>query len=127
MQPLISVQPHNSIRGIDVLHVPSPISQIQSAVQRHVSPRSKALCRWTAPGDRNNEYAHNDLPVFSFAGTKRPDLSAAYGAPDEEAALAFSELLKRLRPRIVNLHALSPAVSERLVDAAHSNRVLGQN
>ena len=72
-----------------------------------------------APGDVDDAYLHDDVPVFRFATERSADLSRAYGAPDPRAAQSFRSLIARLRPRIVHLHAQTAAVSARLVDAAH--------
>jgi glycosyltransferase involved in cell wall biosynthesis len=73
-----------------------------------------------APGDRDLAYAHAGVPVYRLAIQTRPELSHAYGAPDRRVAHSFGKLLRRLRPRIVHLHARTAAVSEMLVDAAHA-------
>jgi glycosyltransferase involved in cell wall biosynthesis len=72
-----------------------------------------------APGDFDDAYLHDDVPVYRFAAERSADLSRAYGAPDPRAARSFHAVIARLRPRIVHLHALTAAVSARLVDAAH--------
>ena len=73
-----------------------------------------------APGEVDDSYLHDDVPVFRFATGGGADLDRAYGAPDPRAARSFGALIARLRPRIVHLHALTAAVSVRLVDAAHA-------
>ena len=72
-----------------------------------------------APGDVDDAYRHDDVPVFRFATESRPDINRAYGAPDAGAAQSSRALIARLRPGIVHLHAHTAAVSVRLVDAAH--------
>ena len=48
-------------------------------------------------------------------------LELAYGVPDEIAAEGFRAILRKVRPRIVHLHARTSAISELLVDAAHDS------
>ena len=124
---MLSFRTRTSTGGLDVLHVPfTYFPDPVGGTEVYVAALAKALCgaglttAVAAPGDRNDEYVHDDVHVFRFAGVKKADLLEAYGAPDELAALAFSAILTRVRPRIVNLHARSSVVSERLVDAAHS-------
>jgi glycosyltransferase involved in cell wall biosynthesis len=71
-----------------------------------------------APGEAQDAYLHNDVPVFRFTTEHRPDLNRAYGAPDRRAAQAFRAIISHLRPRIVHLHAITAAVSVQLIDAA---------
>ena len=54
-----------------------------------------------APGDVDDSYLHDDLPIFRFATERGADLERAYGAPDPRAARSFMALIARLRPRIV--------------------------
>jgi glycosyltransferase involved in cell wall biosynthesis len=72
-----------------------------------------------APGNADNSYLHDDVPVFRFATDHDAGLAQAYGAPDQKAARSFRAVMECLRPRIVHLHAHTAAVSTRLVDAAH--------
>ncbi|MDX2150555.1 MAG: glycosyltransferase [Bryobacteraceae bacterium] len=64
-----------------------------------------------APGEQDEEYRVDGLPVFRFATSKRPGLRALYGEGDPAAAASFSQLLDRLSPDLVHLHAFTPAVS----------------
>jgi glycosyltransferase involved in cell wall biosynthesis len=70
-----------------------------------------------APAEVDSTYVHKNIPVFRFA-CGIADLASAYGAPDEDAAVSFRAILARSRPRIVHLHALTAAVSDRLADVA---------
>jgi glycosyltransferase involved in cell wall biosynthesis len=72
-----------------------------------------------APGNADNSYLHDDVPVFRFATDHDAGLAQAYGAPDQKAARSFRAVVECIRPRIVHLHAYTAAVSTRLVDAAH--------
>jgi glycosyltransferase involved in cell wall biosynthesis len=110
----------------DVLHVPytyfpDPIG----GTEVYVAGLAEMLRRYNlrnaiaAPGEFDDAYVHDDMPVFRFATERGPDLDRAYGAPDPRAVQSFGALLARLRPRIVHLHAHTAAVSIQLVDAAH--------
>jgi len=72
-----------------------------------------------APGVESGEYVNGGLAVYRFAIDPRRRLALAYGVPDEIAAEGFGAILRKIRPRIVHLHARTSAVSERLVDFAH--------
>ena len=74
-----------------------------------------------APGQEDSAYAHGGVPVYRLAIEPRPDPAQAYGAPDRRVAAAFHQLVARVRPQIVHLHARTAAVSGLLVDAAHAN------
>ena len=105
----------------------TPISPTRSAAPKSdVAGLAEALRPYgvhsavAAPGDVDDSYLHDDLPIFRFATERGADLDRAYGAPDPRAAQSFMALIARLRPRIVHLHASTAAVSVRLVDAAHA-------
>lgn len=111
--------------AVDVLHVPytyfpdAPggtevyVAGLAEALRSHGIPTAVA-----APGEADEAYLHHDVPVFRFAIVSGADLDRAYGAPDPRAARSFRDVIARLRPRIVHLHAHTAAVSVRLVDAA---------
>ncbi len=72
-----------------------------------------------APGQRSDRYEHDGLPVRRFS--VQPwvgDIRELYGHGDAQAAGAFGRILDEERPDIVHLHALTPAVSLRLVREA---------
>jgi glycosyltransferase involved in cell wall biosynthesis len=73
-----------------------------------------------APAAASATYEHAGLPVHRFATNLRPRLDLAYGAPDEIAAEGFGTIVAQVRPDIVHLHAITAAVSEKLVDVAHA-------
>ena len=111
----------------DVLHVPytffpDPVGGTEIYVVglaealRHYGVQSAVA----APGDVDDSYLHDEVPIFRFATGTGADLERAYGAPDPRAARSFTTLIARLRPGIVHLHALTAAVSVALVDAAHA-------
>ena len=91
------------------------VAALIAALRRHGIGSAVA-----APGDREQDYAHDGVPVYRLAVDPRPDLARAYGAPDPSAARSFGALLARLRPRIVHLHARTAAVSPALLDAARA-------
>lgn len=69
-----------------------------------------------APGDREERYFHDGIHVHRFAVRDRVgDVSELYGEGDPEPALQFVKILQRTSPDLVHLHALSPAVSLRVV------------
>jgi glycosyltransferase involved in cell wall biosynthesis len=77
-----------------------------------------------APGDRPRAYVHGGLHVHRFAGTGAGrDLRDLYGAGDGGAARGFRDVLERTDPDLVHLHAVSPAVSLRLVRETHRRGV----
>jgi glycosyltransferase involved in cell wall biosynthesis len=91
------------------------VAALISALQTHGIDGAVA-----APGEHDEVYAHAGVPVYRLATETRPELAHAYGTPDRQVAQLFGKLLRRLRPRIVHLHARTAAVSEALVDAAHA-------
>ena len=72
-----------------------------------------------APGIESSEYENEGLPVYRFAYDRTRRVELAYGLPDEIAAQSFRTIVRKVRPRIVHLHARTSAISELLVDAAH--------
>ena len=74
-----------------------------------------------APGPQNTESQHGKIAVYRFQRDARQRLAYAYGEPDEVAADSFRNLVQRLRPDIVHLHAHTAAVSERIADIAHES------
>lgn len=110
----------------DVLHVPyTYFPDAVGGTEIYVAGLASALRAFgiesaiAAPGEIDDAYRHDDVPVFRFAIELGGVLDGAYGAPDPIAAQSFRALIARLRPRIVHLHAHTAAVSVRLVDAAH--------
>jgi glycosyltransferase involved in cell wall biosynthesis len=110
----------------DVLHVPyTYFPDPVGGTEVYVAGLAEALRPYglqsavAAPGEVDDSYLHDDVPVFRFSIERSADLDRAYGAPDPKAAQSFRALLAQLRPRIVHLHAHTAAVSARLVDAAH--------
>jgi glycosyltransferase involved in cell wall biosynthesis len=73
-----------------------------------------------APATAAVTYEHAGVPVCRFATDLRPRLDLAYGLPDEIAAEGFGTIIARVRPDIVHLHARTSAVSEKLIDIAHT-------
>lgn len=75
-----------------------------------------------APGAMAARYRHAGLDVHRFAVDKGGGMAAAYGAPDEVAAHGFCDIVARLRPAVVHLHARTAAVSDLLIDVAQAAR-----
>jgi glycosyltransferase involved in cell wall biosynthesis len=71
-----------------------------------------------APALENAAYSHEGIPIYRFRTSPSLDLRDQYGEGDSDAAAAFDEILERIRPDIVHLHAFTSAVSLRLVRAA---------
>ncbi len=98
---------------------PDPIGGTEvyvEALARHLQ-RAGAQVAVAAPGGRNEEYRHEGIPVYRFASAAT-DLKSLYGGGDEQAAKAFGCILDQERPDIVHMHALTPAVSVRIVRQA---------
>lgn len=76
-----------------------------------------------APGTANEEYGHEGLRVFRFAGRKPMTLRELYGDGDPESAANFTAVLNRYRPDILHLHARSQAVSVLLARAAKAKGI----
>src|SRR5215831_8096686 len=74
-----------------------------------------------APDVKPNEYVIDGLAVYRFATDQSRRIELAYGIPDEIAAEGFRVVLRKVRPRIVHLHARTSAISELLIDAAHES------
>lgn len=65
-----------------------------------------------APGHEPARYTDRGIAVYRFGFTVNPpDVSMLYGDGDPEAARQFSAVLDGVRPDLVHLHAMSPAVS----------------
>ena len=64
-----------------------------------------------APGHEPARYTDRGIGVRRFGLTRNPDVSMLYGDGDPEAARQFSAVLDDVRPDLVHLHAMSPAVS----------------
>ncbi len=76
-----------------------------------------------APGAVNEEYGHEGMRVFRFAGRAAMTLRELYGDGDPESAANFSPILDRYRPDILHLHARSQAVSVLLARAARAKGI----
>lgn len=69
-----------------------------------------------APGSRNGHYKHNDLPIFRFATASGAlPLEYIYGEGDPVAAVNFEVVLDQTKPDLVHFHAMTPAISIRLL------------
>jgi glycosyltransferase involved in cell wall biosynthesis len=73
-----------------------------------------------APG----AYRHRGVPVRRFAvSAAPPDLADLYGEGDPVAAAAFAAVVEAERPDVVHLHALTAAVSLRLLRAVRARGI----
>lgn len=110
-----------------VLHVPfTYFPDAAGGTEVYVASLAKHLaalgyaCAVAAPADHNSSTVIDGIPVHRFAITAPQGLAHAYGRPDETAAASFADLVGRLRPAVVHLHARTAAVSERLIDIGHA-------
>lgn len=71
-----------------------------------------------APGNSRERYDHADTTVWRFPVSPAQDLSELYGEGDPVAAEGFGAILDEYHPDVVHLHALTSAVSIRLVGQA---------
>jgi glycosyltransferase involved in cell wall biosynthesis len=111
----------------DVLHVPYtyfPDASGGTEVYVRALAQRLSACGYpsavAAPGAAPAAYLDGGLRVYRFPSDVRPRRELAYGVPDEIAAEGFGTIVAQARPDIVHLHALTAAVSERLVDVAHA-------
>ena len=82
-----------SAASADLLHVPyTYFPEAVGGTEIYVAGLAEALRRCgvrsaiAAPGEADDSYLHDDLPVFRFATESGADLDRAYGAPDPRAA-----------------------------------------
>src|SRR5215469_10728271 len=73
-----------------------------------------------APAKYTSTSEHSGIVAYRFQTSAQPSLAHAYGASDAAAAASFAEVVDRLKPTIVHVHARSAAVSEKLVAAARN-------
>jgi len=71
-----------------------------------------------APAADTAEYDHRGLRVRRFKISKRLDLNGVYSEGDTLAAESFRELLHCEKPHVAHFHALTPAISLRLLREA---------
>lgn len=77
-----------------------------------------------APSGTRAFYTHAGIPVHRFGFTTTPtDVSMLYGDGDPKAVREFSEVLDRTEPDLVHLHAMSSAVSLRVVREIKRRRI----
>jgi glycosyltransferase involved in cell wall biosynthesis len=77
-----------------------------------------------APGERSNEYMHENLRVRRFAVSPEvADVSELYGEGDDLAAREFEKILDEEQPDVVHLHASTRGVSLRIVRAAKAKKI----
>lgn len=76
-----------------------------------------------APGASSRFYEHDGSPVHRFETAARMELRQLYGEGDPTAAAAFEQILDRVQPDILHLHAFTSAVSARLANMARRRGV----
>jgi glycosyltransferase involved in cell wall biosynthesis len=77
-----------------------------------------------APGSRSDHYEHEGLPVTRFGVQPSVrNIQELYGHGDAQAAAAFGHILDEERPDILHLHAITRAVSLRLVREAEARGI----
>jgi len=113
-----------------ILHVPycyypDPVggTEIYVAALARAQRERGFLAAIAAPGAANEEYGHEGLRVFRFAGNNTMTLRELYGDGDAESAANFTTILDRYRPDILHLHARSQAVSVLLARAAKAKGI----
>ena len=110
-----------------VLHVPfTYFPEPVGGTEVYVQALAQHLCEIgydnvvAAPAAKADSAVIDGIPVYRFAVSKQQDIAHAYGSPDLAAAAGFREVIARLRPAVVHLHARTAAVSELLIDIAHA-------
>src|SRR5262249_13124716 len=76
-----------------------------------------------APGERQARYHYEGIPVHRFTAGKDQAVASLYGDGDAAAAEQFGEIVDRVQPDIVHLHALSPAISLRTLRQARERGI----
>lgn len=76
-----------------------------------------------APAARAGAYEHDGVPVRRFPVAPTLDLNDLYGAGDPVAARAVGQLMDTEHPALIHLHAVTPAISLRLVREAARRRL----
>jgi glycosyltransferase involved in cell wall biosynthesis len=117
--------------AITVVHVPytyapDPVGGTENYVHQlaHAMRRYGVDSRVVAPGSRSQAYGHEGVGVRRFAVAGRPlSLGELYGTGDPEAAENFGRMAWEPSPHLLHLHAFTPAVSTRIVEAARERRV----
>ncbi len=97
---------------------PEPVggTEVYVAALAHEQQRNGDEVIVAAPGQTDQTYANHGLAVRRFAVSPRVhDLREMYGAGSPDAAAGFARILDEERPDLVHLHALTRAVSLRLV------------
>jgi glycosyltransferase involved in cell wall biosynthesis len=75
-----------------------------------------------APGEKSQTYVHEGFPVYRF-GVGSVSLRQLYGEGDPVAAATFEQILDRVRPDILHLHAFTGAVSPPLARSARRRKI----
>jgi glycosyltransferase involved in cell wall biosynthesis len=75
-----------------------------------------------APG-HNQHYEHSGIPVWRFPVSPDTGLRDLYGDGDRIAARGFGEILDKVAPDVVHLHAVTSAISVRLAEQAANRGV----
>lgn len=111
-----------------ILHVPFTFfPEAGGGTEVYVRSLAKNLSEFgfssavAAPGRTTSTAMHEGLAVYRFATRSSQNIEHAYGAPDETAARGFLDVIRKVSPAIVHLHARTAAVSERLVDLAKAH------
>lgn len=78
---------------------------------------------FAAPGETRTSYTHEGFPVHRFAVTPVTDVAQFYDQGDIAAADEFDQIVCQIRPDVIHLHALTHAVSLRLVRKARQRKI----
>ncbi|KYC36862.1 glycosyl transferase group 1 [Scytonema hofmannii PCC 7110] len=114
-----------------IIHVPfcfypHPVGGTEvyvEALSRHLQQQGLQILI-AAPGNVNESYFHNRLPVRRFAVSNQVKrLQEVYGEGDRQSAIEFGKLLDEEQPDLVHLHAFTRGVSLRLVRVAKQRKI----
>jgi glycosyltransferase involved in cell wall biosynthesis len=116
--------------GTKVLHVPycyypDPVggTEVYVASLARIQQAGNYEVAIAAPAERNQSYFHDGLSVHRFGISGTLNLRQIYGQGDPTAAANFQEILDRVQPDVLHLHAFTSAVSAPMAQLARSRRI----
>ena len=116
----------------DILHVPyTYFPDRTGGTETYVAALTRGLrergltSAIAAPvdGGQPAEYVHDDTTVHRYRTSNALPLEQLYGVGDPLAASAFGEILDRVQPRIVHIHAWASGISLLLLRAARARGI----
>jgi glycosyltransferase involved in cell wall biosynthesis len=121
--------PVEAMKNARVLHVPfcyypDPVggTEVYVASLARVQRARGRDVAIAAPDDATRSYVHDGLAVHRFSTAPKMDLRQLYGEGDPTAEANFAQVLDRVQPDLLHLHAFTSAVSAGL---AHVSRTRG--